>query len=162
MAVDSGCGIVTQGLVTLGFNSQGISTGIQILEHEHTIVVVVGGIAAYLLTVLVQDNHCSVEGSPLVHSTGIVVVQIVNKVILDILNGTHDVTLAFGRQTEVFSDTASDTDTLLMAIVHVQGTVAGRLIGVEVTFNQEAGSTMFQHAQITGIGNTCIWIDACR
>ena len=113
------------------------------------------------MAVLVQDNNSPVDGSPLIHGSGIVVVEIVNEMGVNILHSTHDIALALGIETKVLTDTASDADTLLVAIINIQCTVAGRLIGVEIALHQEARSTMFQDAQITGVSDTGIGIDAC-
>ena len=162
LAVNGLGGVLAQGLEALGLNAQGVGAGIQVLKHEHTVVVLVGGVACHFLTVLVQDDNSAVDGIPLVHRRCIVIVQVVNQVLVNILHGTHDITLVVGGETEVLTDTASDADTLLMAIVDIQRTVACGLIGVEITLNQEARCTMFQHAQITGVSNTGIRVDTSR
>ena len=49
-----------------------------------------------------------------------------------------------------------------MAIVDVQGTVTGGLVGMEITLYQEAGSTMLEHAQVAGISDTGVRVYAGR
>ena len=81
---------------------------------------------------------------------------------MHVLDSTHDIALVIGSETEVLTNTTGNADTLLMAIVHIQGTVTRRLIGVEITLNQEAGGTMFEHAQIAGISDTGIGVNTGR
>ena len=81
---------------------------------------------------------------------------------MDILHGTHDVTLVVGGEAEVLTDTASDADTLLVAVVHIQGTVTCGLIGMEIALNQEAGSTVFQYAKIADVSDTGIGVNTGR
>ena len=67
LAVNGFGGKVTQRLKALGLNSKGIGAGIQILEHEYTIIVIIGRVTCHFLTVLVQDNNGAIDGIPLVH-----------------------------------------------------------------------------------------------
>ena len=79
---------------------------------------------------------------------------------MNVLDGTHDVALVVGSETEVLTDTAGDADAFLMAIVNIQRTVACRLVGVEIALNQEARNAMLQYAQVAGVSDTGVGIHA--
>ena len=162
LAIDSGGSVFAQGLVTLSLNSQGVGAGLQVLKHKHTIVQLVGVVCRNGLAVLEQGNNGAIDGCPLVHRACIVLVQVVDQMGMNILDGTHDVALIIWCQAKVLAYTAGDADTFLVAVVHVQRTVACWLIGVEVTLNQEAGSSMLQYTQVAGVGNAGVGIDTGR
>ena len=162
LAVNGGRGVFAQRLVALGLNRQRISAGLKVLKHEHAVVIFIGRVACHFLAVLAQDDYSTVDRSPLVHGACIVVVQVVDEMVVDILHGTHDVALVVGGETKVLTDTAGDADTFLMAIVDIQRTVACRLIGMEITLNQEARSAMLEHTQVAGVSDTCIGIHTRR
>ena len=151
--------IITQCFIALSLNGDGVGARIQVFKHKHAVVVLVGGVTCHFLTTLVQDDRGAIDGCPLVHRRGIVIVQVMNQMLMQVLDGTHDVSLALGGESEVLTNTTSDADTLLMAIVHIQRTVTSGLIGVEIAFHQEAGGTMLENTQITGIGYAGIRID---
>ena len=81
---------------------------------------------------------------------------------VDVLDRAHNIALVVGGEAEVFPDSAGDADALLMAIVHIEGTMAGRLVGVEITLNQEAGHAMLEHAQIAGVSDAGIGVNTGR
>ena len=79
---------------------------------------------------------------------------------MEVLHRTHNVAGSFSISTEILANTASIAYTFLSAIVLIQRTVTCRLIGVEVSLAQEAGSTMMKHTEIAGISNTAIRVGA--
>ena len=162
LVVNSGLGIFSQGFITFGFNGQRVVARFYVLKHEHTVVILIGGVTSYFLSFLVQDDHGTVDGSPLVHRGGVILIQVVDQVFMHVLDRSHDVALVLRREAEILAYTTGNADALLMAVVAVQSTVACRLIGVEITLNQETGSTMLEHTQVTFVSYACVWVNTGR
>ena len=68
-----------------------------------------------------------------------------------ILNQSEDITFLILVSLEIINDTTILGIAFHLAIIMVQGTVTGGLVGVEVAFHQATYSTMLQYAKVTGI-----------
>ena len=141
--------LVPHGFVALAGSIQRVVvTRLKVAEVEYAVVVVVNRIFLNLHATLVQGNLGAVQRQPLVvHLRGVGVELVVNLLVL-VLNQTEDITFLVFVRAEVVHYTTIVTIALHAAVIYVQSTVTGRLVGVEVTFEYTAYRTMFQYAVV--------------
>ena len=135
-----------------------VSTRSEVREIEQTVVVLVNGISSDLLTSLGREgNHSAIERSVLIVGVSSILIEFVCERLVLIFHSTEDITLGLRICLEVINYTTEITDTLLLAVVLVERTVASWLVGMEVTLYKETRNTMVEYTEVTGIGFTCRW-----
>ena len=82
-----------------------------------------------------------------------IVIEAVLQTVHRILDAAHDVAHTLAADAVVVGSSAGQAQAFLTAVVLVEGTVAGRLVGVEEPLYQEAGHTVFQNSQVAVIAD---------
>ena len=127
----------------------GICTRFNTVENKCAVVIVVRCISGNCFLAFVQSYGSSVKGFPDVFRSRIGLVVLIVEFFVEVADYTVDCTGLFFFQFKEVGDTAGICVTFYIVNVPVHGTVACGLVGVEVTFNKEAGYMVLQHAQIT-------------
>ena len=146
---------ITDGQVVIAFggNTDGVIIAWrQILEHKYTVVVVVGRIGVYQSATLIEVNNGTINGRIGVNCSAGIGVEAVLQTVDGVFHATHNIALVLATDTEVISGTSCQAYAFLTAIVTVQGTMTGRLVGVKISLNEETRNAMLECSQIAIVG----------
>ncbi len=145
-------------LVSFGVHSEEISAGFYAFENEATVEIVVGDIFGNNLAVFLElygsvfDRFVEVVGG----SYGQICIFCRRVAFVFVANNTIDVAHFFFFKSEIVGNTMCVVVTFYVVHVEIHMAESSHRISVEITFNKETGSAVFENTEVAFISEfTC-------
>ncbi len=126
----------------------GVNTRFDIAEHVSAIVIVVGGVGGDLLVALLQYHGGAVDGKVEVGAVGVGLVLAGDEFFVPVAHYAVDGAFLVGKP-EIISDATGVGIAFHIVHVPVHGSLACRLVCVEIAFHEEPGNFVLERSEVS-------------